>query len=192
MKTCRRCLESKSTASFGSNKRQSDGFSLYCRPCAVKFTQEWAAKNPERKREIRKNYSIKNKDKERAYAKAHRAANRNHYNAYQRDRRHKDPERFNAAEYKRQLRRRYGITQEQYDAMFRAQNGSCAICGGQSLDGKRLHVDHDHKTGKVRGLLCINCNHGLGKFQDSADNLTNAWAYLARHSKPSQSQEVVR
>lgn len=77
----------------------------------------------------------------------------------------------------------YGITPEQYDQMFREQGGLCAICG---LEGKKtlatqrfaLHVDHDHKTGKVRGLLCHNCNTILGNAGDSPDVLVKAIAYL--------------
>lgn len=56
------------------------------------------------------------------------------------------------------LKNRYGITLEQYDRMFENQDGVCAICGGLNDHGRRLCVDHNHKTGKIRGLLCANCN----------------------------------
>jgi hypothetical protein len=65
------------------------------------------------------------------------------------------------------LQRFYGITLEQYNEMFEKQGGVCAICGAKpsKVNGtkkKHLHVDHDHKTGKVRGLLCVTCNVKLG------------------------------
>lgn len=84
-----------------------------------------------------------------------------------------------------QLQDRYGITQEQYDAMHAAQGGVCAICGkppkGGRTSSKNLHVDHDHATGKIRGLLCNDCNPGLGKFMDDPNLLRLAAAYLERH-----------
>ena len=77
------------------------------------------------------------------------------------------------------LERVYGITQEDYDVMLRAQGGVCKICGQkESVDRFPLAVDHDHKTGKVRGLLCGSCNTGLGKFNDDPDLLLKAMKYL--------------
>jgi hypothetical protein len=72
-----------------------------------------------------------------------------------------------------QLRWAYGITPEDYDRMFRAQEGRCKICRGPATA-----VDHDHETGQVRGLLCRPCNSGLGHFRDSLEFLRRAVAYL--------------
>lgn len=74
------------------------------------------------------------------------------------------------------LKRRYGLTQADYDTMLAEQGGVCWICG----TGGKLHVDHDHDTGKVRGLLCPDCNVGLGYFKDSPVALRRAAAYLNR------------
>ena len=70
----------------------------------------------------------------------------------------------------------YNITIEDYDIMMELQDGVCAICGEE--DTKRLAVDHDHITGKVRGLLCSKCNHAIGLFLDSKKLLQNAIEYL--------------
>lgn len=86
------------------------------------------------------------------------------------------------------LKRKYGISLEEYNALLAAQNGVCAICGKmeshihKSGKLKELAVDHCHKTKKVRGLLCFNCNQALGRFQDSMENLRRALAYLEKHS----------
>ena len=81
------------------------------------------------------------------------------------------------------LRREFGITLEQYDALLKAQGGRCAICGGDQTRATRgtthhLCVDHDHRTGEVRGLLCVPCNAMLGNAQESSVILDIARAYL--------------
>lgn len=81
--------------------------------------------------------------------------------------------------------RMYGLDEASYREMAALQNGLCAIClkapSGRAEKTSRLHVDHDHATGKVRGLLCYRCNHGLGSFLDSRELLLRAVAYLAVH-----------
>jgi hypothetical protein len=78
---------------------------------------------------------------------------------------------------------RYGITYEQYKEMLKEQNHKCYICGTDEVDSRngKLCVDHCHKTGQVRKLLCHNCNCGLGHFSDSVDTLTAALDYLKSH-----------
>ena len=69
----------------------------------------------------------------------------------------------------RQLKCRYGITVEQYDAMLKEQSGGCAVCSAKSAYKNKsaiLHVDHCHVTGRVRGLLCSNCNTAIGRFEE--------------------------
>lgn len=93
--------------------------------------------------------------------------------------------------------RTYGITQDQYDALYAEQEGRCAICGcddemmtipngsrnRQARRFSHLYVDHDHRTGKVRGLLCQDCNLGLGAFKDNGIILRTAAAYLRKHQR---------
>lgn len=73
------------------------------------------------------------------------------------------------------LMKAYGITQEDYEQMLDAQSNQCAICG---VYRAKLAIDHDHKTGKVRGLLCRKCNRGLGYFKDNAEGIQRALDYL--------------
>mgnify|MGYP000311818571 CR=1 FL=1 len=84
------------------------------------------------------------------------------------------------------LYRQYGILYDTYLYMHSNQEGNCAICGGKGFDMKntslpRLVVDHDHKSGKVRELLCHNCNRALGLLQDSCKIVENALNYLRKH-----------
>lgn len=76
------------------------------------------------------------------------------------------------------LKRKYGITIEQYDAMLVAQGGGCAICQRPPSDSISLHVDHDHETGRIRGLLCFRCNNSLGDLEDSPQLLQAALRYI--------------
>lgn len=82
------------------------------------------------------------------------------------------------------LRAAFGISRVDFLEMLAIQNNRCAICGYSSdKHGKYFPVvDHCHTTGKVRGLLCMNCNQGLGKFKDSYNNLLGAAMYLQRNS----------
>jgi hypothetical protein len=83
----------------------------------------------------------------------------------------------------RQLRKKYGISWAEYQALFARQGGLCAICGTDKPGGRGLMaVDHDHKTGQIRGLLCNLCNRGLGQFRDNAKTLRNAAEYLEKAS----------
>ena len=79
---------------------------------------------------------------------------------------------------RRNLLTYYGITVETFDQMAAEQNHSCAACLKPTTD---LHVDHDHKTGAVRGLLCMNCNLALGHVQDSIERLQQLREYTLKH-----------
>ncbi|WP_306432403.1 endonuclease VII domain-containing protein [Streptomyces sp. A1136] len=72
------------------------------------------------------------------------------------------------------LKRSHGITEEERDLMIAAQGGLCGIC----QEAPAEHVDHDHQTGKVRGVLCFSCNAALGQFKDRPDVIRRAAAYV--------------
>ena len=76
------------------------------------------------------------------------------------------------------LRSRYGLEPEEYLVLFQNQNGKCAICKTSISMAGTGHVDHCHKTNKVRGLLCHGCNTGIGKLKDNVDILQSALEYL--------------
>jgi len=74
--------------------------------------------------------------------------------------------------------RQYGMTLDDYDKMLERQNGVCAICGKEPPKDRRLHVDHCHETGFVRGLLCFRCNFGLSYFGEDVEIMKKAFEYL--------------
>lgn len=79
---------------------------------------------------------------------------------------------------KSQLKRKFNLTLEQYDRMFEQQNGKCAICDQTEISNKELSVDHDHQTGEIRGLLCMNCNLLLGKIESTPELFSKIVKYL--------------
>ena len=86
------------------------------------------------------------------------------------------------------LKRKFGMTIEQYDAMLAAQGGGCFICGRPPREDISLHVDHDHSTGRVRGILCFCCNNALADLQEDPQLLTRAMTYLAADSDQVQEE----
>jgi hypothetical protein len=93
---------------------------------------------------------------------------------------HADPERAAATFRRWMLKARHDLTEAEYFDLLDRQGGACAICGATEADRNRplLHVDHDHETGNVRGLLCTPCNAGIGHFRDDPALLRRAIRYL--------------
>lgn len=97
--------------------------------------------------------------------------------------RKKNPKKAALAQWRSHLKKKYGISIDDYDALYVRQEGCCAICRGVPAQG-RLHIDHDHTTGQVRGLLCRSCNMGLGHFGgEDAAVLQRAAMYLRSHQQ---------
>jgi hypothetical protein len=149
-KTCAKCLENKPITSFYKNPRMADGLYSACGACTSRLGGEWSKRNPEKR------------------------------NRYQRNWRKNHPEKARARDLRHDLKRSCGLTMEQFAQKLEAQNGRCVICGStkSSSGNKRFCSDHDHKTNKLRGLLCIKCNRGLGLLGDSVAVLIRALQYL--------------
>ena len=85
------------------------------------------------------------------------------------------------------LRDRYGMTVAEYDGLLHSQGGVCAICETDTPGGRgRFHVDHCHESGKIRGLLCNDCNVGIGRLADDALRCIQAAKYLLNGGYDSQ------
>lgn len=140
---------------------------------------EWRKNNPEKVKEHAKKSRERNKDKIRERQKAWIEKNKDRYLAKSKAwyAENKDKVRDNL------LKREFGISLEQYEEMFKAQKGKCAICDKEeTARTKKLAVDHCHKTGKIRKLLCRACNVGIGNLQDSPELLLKAIEYLKLYS----------
>jgi hypothetical protein len=137
--------------------------------------REWRKKNPERQRENDRRWRGNNLKKARAKNRKWYWANRDYKLKQNELYIEKNRKKVNA----RIRLHRHGMTRQQHDDLLREQKGCCAIC--QRPFGKTPHVDHNHRTGKNRGLLCRACNHGIGNFEDNIKLLRSAIQYLRRH-----------
>ena len=164
-KCCIKCGEEKSLDEFGFHNRKKGQHRNMCKSCQSEWTKEFNKSS--RGKELRKDWNEKNVEKIERYRTLYRNDTVKHeaYKKYQRD---------------YWLLKQFGITPDDYKKMLEGQNGKCAICGAieSHSKGHRLAVDHDHETGKIRGLLCHNCNVGLGNFKDSPDLIRSAIEYL--------------
>jgi len=119
------------------------------------YNKLWRALHPDYGRD----YGTAHREKIAARSKAYRAARRKEHAAYARARTHK-------------------ISVDEYDAMLTKQGGSCAICRKAEWNSKGPNIDHDHKTGKVRGILCYKCNTALGMAEDDPNIIRAMLGYL--------------
>lgn len=132
-------------------------------------TAAYRARHPERAKATNEAYRKRNIEKCRARGASWRARN---------------PEKQRLSKRRARLRKEFGLSLEQFDAMLAAQGGVCAICKQpetrQRSGIKTLSIDHCHATGRVRGLLCNRCNRAIGLLQDTAEICDAAAEYLRR------------
>jgi len=79
-------------------------------------------------------------------------------------------------------RKKFGSSEEDFEKRFKLQNSKCGICGIEREEKRAFSLDHDHKTGRIRGILCTKCNLGLGYFSDNKDLLSKAVSYLEKNN----------
>jgi hypothetical protein len=157
------------------------------------YGRRWRAKNKTRSNEAAKRWKLRHPEWKKAIAPKMREYERRYYS----DPKNRERRRLKVLKYKRSEKGRatgrntayrnlYGMTARQYEQMSIQQNGLCSICGRPNPDGRRLFVDHNHKTEKFRGLLCRKCNLGLGFFDDDCGLLQSACAYINKHKRKHQ------
>lgn len=98
---------------------------------------------------------------------------------------HKDKDQRRTSQRKSLLKRKWSLTLDQYNDILKKQKGLCAICKNPETahGGRALSVDHDHETGKIRGLLCHSCNTGIGHLKDNMATCKRAAHYLKKHGE---------
>ncbi|MFE9705632.1 endonuclease VII domain-containing protein [Streptomyces sp. NPDC005930] len=169
---CSRCKEHKPRAAFARNKAMRDGLQAYCRECAAAYHQE---------RQVAKGRNVRPRVKVPEGHKLCRTCGEiKPHSEWTRNRTASDGlatlcKSCKAAQGRAgHLKRQYGTTEAQRDALIAGQGGVCCIC----LAAPAAHVDHCHETGRVRGVLCFSCNAALGQFKDRPDAIRRAAAYV--------------
>lgn len=156
-KLCTKCNKEKLLSDFYKTKNK---FSSECKTCMINRGKKYYEEHPDKKKETDRKYYQTHKEQSYTSRKKWRDE-------------HKEEKKI------LHLKQNYGITLEQYNQMLEQQNGVCAICGKpEAIKNRRLAVDHNHKSNKVRGLLCNHCNTALGKFNDNIITLEKAIDYL--------------
>jgi hypothetical protein len=123
---------------------------------------------------MKRQYEL-NKERHKELTDSWRENNREYVNENARERRRTRSPELRLEQYLRQV---FNMTLDDYNALLSSQNNVCAICEQPCSTGQRLSVDHDHATGKIRGLLCRKCNSALGHFDDRLELLTRAVKYM--------------
>lgn len=139
--------------------------------------------NPEKARACVTRYREKNLEKSREYIREwHRSRPKEITNALPREWARKNPERRKEINRNCRLKKQYGITIEDYNAMLDSQGGGCAICSArpETIHHGTLCVDHDHETGAVRGILCDRCNRAIGLLKDDPARVAAMLQYLTK------------
>jgi hypothetical protein len=162
-KICRKCNQEKPLSEFYEQADMRDGHRHNCKSCHLAAHQVWYERN---------------RQFEMDRVNAWRKRNPERVSESRRRRKASDPERYRYRDREGHLRRKYGLTQNLFEALVAAQLGNCAICGAN--EDLELHVDHDHRTKKVRGLLCGKCNKAIGLLNDDPHLLEAAKQYLER------------
>ncbi len=175
IRVCKKCNFSKEIAYFRKSKNCKNGYSHTCLECSRALQRAWSKNHfiSLKKSKLKYNKSTKGIEKNKQYYLDNKqeidAKHADYYNKY------KDKIKY------ANLKKKYNISKEDLDTLYTRCGASCSICKlpeKENQGGKALHVDHDHKTGKVRGLLCNNCNLGIGYLKDDVKILESAIEYL--------------
>lgn len=152
-KRCAKCKRGKPLSAFNRRKRSKDGVQARCRECCSFESKNLTGeKKTERNKKVKK-WRAKNPEKNSKYLRKYR------------------------------LKIMYGLTPDDWNALYEEQGGCCAICGiHQSSLNQTLSIDHDHKTNKVRSLLCVSCNSALGMVKENKLILFQMISYIDEHA----------
>ncbi len=173
--TCIKCGITRPATSEFFPRRKGAILRNECKECNSEYHRSWAEDNRERSREIKTKYAKANPEKHRGDPEKDNLRSKRW--------RSKNPRQLAFLSRRWHLKTKYGLSIEDYHSKLAEQNGKCAICGTDKT-GKHdnFHVDHDHKTGIVRSLLCSGCNHIVGTLEGKADLLELSKNYIERYT----------
>ena len=154
MKICTRCKKEKILSEFYKNKGYKDGLYSECKDCHHERGKKWRSNEQNRLKalEVSKQWYLKN------------------------------PERHRVASLKSHLKKKYNMTIEEFEALKKEQGNRCLICKKVFILSSQTHIDHDHLTKEVRGILCTRCNFIVGMVEKESDIVMKAVKYVKRNT----------
>jgi hypothetical protein len=177
MKICSKCKIEKELNEF---HKQGKYFHSECKRCLYESNKKSKLKNKKSAAEYAKKYRSENEKEIKIYEKNYKLKNKDKITIQSKENYQENIEKRRWS----RIKRIYGITEKEYNEMLNNQNNVCSIC----LQSERrkahngnvcnLSIDHNHKTGKIRGLLCHDCNVAIGHFDDNSETLERAIKYL--------------
>lgn len=167
-KICIKCKKTKNIEEFNQKSKGSATRKSYCKECQSEYNKQYRSKHLDKANAVKRQYYKDNIEKERL-------RNKNYHKRY--------PYRF--------YKKCYGITIEQKKEMILKQNYKCLSCGTdlKLLKDKKVHIDHDHTTNKIRGILCSNCNTALGLLNENFDNAIKLSEYIRKFCNGEEKDE---
>lgn len=169
MKRCSKCQLYLTLDRFANDSSAKDGKQTYCKDCRRVYSKTYREKHCECRSTLNKTWHVNNNELVKTRRSKWRSHNSERIQAYRR-------------------KHKYGLSEVQYNELVDKQDGRCAICNSQPA--RPLFVDHCHKTGKVRGLLCHGCNILLGTAVDDIERLHAAINYLRKFQNDRRLQEL--
>lgn len=187
MKQCVLCKIEKPESEFYELKPGKPR--SYCKSCDSEKALKWLNANPERRKEIRRNYYHRNKARISVQQREYYLANREHINERERNRTRANPQ-YYATKKREQVWRQWGGSYELFNSLLAEQGNKCDMCGVPFGPNQKPQFDHDHIKMVPRGILCVRCNTNLPYVED--ENFVRlATLYLKKHSE-AQDKEPVR
>jgi len=173
--------------SVSNTSRHLHSRAAWCKLCHSNYQKEWRKINIgriiQRDREYNRQNSAKRVQSNREHGQNKRYYQRHRSAELRRHRQYNQLESTKEIRRKAYLKRQYNITVEDHNLLLKTQNGRCAICRRGPSDGVVLHVDHDHTTSNIRGILCGSCNRLIGIAGESVVRLQAATNYLSTRVK---------
>lgn len=161
-----------------------------CKDCRKEYNKQYLLKNKEYLNKYQKEYHEKIKKPKRQHDKQNNTEYHQRQLQLKRDYSNRNRENYRRSDWSAYLKRNYGLTVDEYELMIIEHNNLCAICKQPEklkhhITGtlKRLSIDHNHKTGKVRGLLCTRCNQAYGKLEESQEIIENMLLYHKKYAE---------
>lgn len=195
IKSCTKCGENKATDNFGKAARNPNKLQSVCKTCVSARQREWEQKNIKRNLkgfDLSKPQICRTCKTQKSTNNFYRRANtKSGLDSECADcAKERDKKRYRRDIEKRKhqnkwatLKMKFGITKDHWQKMLTSQNGACAICRKIFDRSDNTHVDHDHQTGRVRGLLCRKCNFAVGLLSDDPGTFDRAAKYLRDNQK---------